>query len=125
MASSGLSILWFLAIVALIPLTLWFLKRSGLANGAVGSLGAAVQAPVRPVAQYNIGPGQRVVTVEVGSGDDKKWLVLGVTAQQINMLHTMAPQSAQDAASGQPVAPLPPFAALLRRAFVQNDKGQS
>jgi flagellar protein FliO/FliZ len=121
MPSSGLTVLWFLAIVALIPLTLWGLKRSGLVSGAM----AGAQAMIRPVGQFNIGPGQRVVTIEVGSGDDKTWLVLGVTAQSINTLHTMAPQSlpAGDA-NGQPA-----FTAMLRRAVSQGasqgDKGQT
>ena len=121
MPSSGLTVLWFLGIVALIPLTLWGLKRSGLASGAV----AGSQALIRPVGQFNIGPGQRVVTVEVGAGDDKTWLVLGVTAQSIHTLHTMAPQSVPSGDStGQPA-----FTTLLRRAVSQvgkqGDKGQA
>ncbi|MGC4062195.1 MAG: flagellar biosynthetic protein FliO [Aquabacterium sp.] len=116
MPSSGLTVLWFLGIVALIPLTLWGLKRSGLASGAM----AGAQALIKPVGQYNIGPGQRVVTVEVGSGDSKTWLVLGVTAQSINTLHTMAPQAMPAAGD---VAQVPAFTTLLRRA-VSGDKGQ-
>ena len=113
MPSSGLSILWFLAIVALIPLTLWGLKRSGLATGAVGR----VQAPIKPIGQFNIGPGQRVVTIEVGEGDSKTWLVLGVTAQQISTLHTMAPHVLPVAEGVHPT-----FSALLRRSVGQQDK---
>jgi flagellar protein FliO/FliZ len=121
MPSSGVTVLWFLGIVALIPLTLWGLKRSGLASGAM----AGAQALIRPVGQFNIGPGQRVLTIEVGSGDAKTWLVLGVTAQSINTLHTMAPQSLPTGDSaGQPA-----FTTLLRRAVSQvghqGDKGQA
>ena len=36
---------------------------------------------------------QRIVTVEIGSGDERRWLVLGVTPTAITTLHTMAPQS--------------------------------
>jgi flagellar protein FliO/FliZ len=86
-ASTGLLILWFVVIVALIPVSLWLLKRSGLASGAMG----AGAAPVRQVAQLNLGPGQRIVTVEVGEGESRTWLVLGVTSQQINTLHSMPP----------------------------------
>jgi flagellar protein FliO/FliZ len=123
MQSSGLSILWFVGIVAMIPLTLWALKRTGLANGAMGG---AAQALIKPVAQLNIGPGQRLVTVEVGSGDDKTWLVLGVTAQQISTLHTMAPQSSISGpiGLGSSLAPAS-FSALLRRTVglaAQQDK---
>jgi len=117
MPSTALTVLWFLVIVALIPVTLWLLKRSGLANGAV----AGAQALIKPIGQFNIGQGQRVVTIEVGSGESRTWLVLGVTAQSINTLHTMAPQSLPS--SGDVAAPLA-FTALLRRA-VNGDKGQN
>jgi flagellar protein FliO/FliZ len=126
MPSAGLTVLWFLGIVVLIPATLLFLKRSGLATGGL----PGQQALVKTIGQLNIGQGQRLVTVEVGSGDERQWLVLGVTAQSINTLHTMAPQSAPaDAASGQPTA-MPSFTTLLRRMVVQQgqqgqqDKGQ-
>lgn len=108
MASSGMTVLWFVVIVALIPLTLWLLKRSGLATGG---LGATAQL-IKPVGALNIGPGQRLVTVEVGQGDHKTWLVLGVTAGQINTLHTLPAQALPEA----PIAATPDFGALLRRA---------
>lgn len=116
MASSGLTVIWFLGIVALIPLTLWLLKRSGLATGAVGG----GQGLIKPVGQFNIGPGQRLVTVEVGTGEDRTWLVLGVTGQHISALHTMAPQAS---AAGE-VTPVN-FTSLLRRSMGQQDKGQA
>ncbi len=106
MPSVGLSVLWFLAILALIPLSLWWIKRTPL--GA--ALGAGTGQPVRPVASMTLAPGQRVITVEVGQGDARTWLVLGVTAGSITRLHEM------------PAQPLPaatphagPFAALLRK----------
>ena len=114
MPSTGLTVVWFLGVVALIPLTLWILKRSGLATGNMGG----APALIKPVGQLNIGPGQRVVTVEVGSGESRTWLVLGVTAQQINTLHTMAPQSGPVAA---PAAPA--FTTMLRRSLGQPDQG--
>lgn len=113
MAASGMSVVWFVLIVVLIPVSLWVLKRSGLATGAMGVAGAKAQALIKPVGQLNLGPGQRLVTVEVGQGDDRTWLVLGVTAQHIQTLHTMAPQ-----APVEPATPTvhPGFAALLKRA---------
>jgi len=114
MPSSGLTVLWFLGIVALIPLTLWALKRSGLATGSLGG----AQALIKPIGQFNIGPGQRVLTIEVGSGDERTWLVLGVTAQHISTLHTMAPQ-ALPTGDGN----VPAFSAFLRRSVSQQDKG--
>ena len=87
MASGGLtSLLWFVAIVALIPLALWLLKRTPL--GGAGGNGV-----LRSVAALPLSASQRIVTVEVGQGEACRWLVLGVTAQSITTLHTMAPQA--------------------------------
>jgi len=116
MAASGMSVVWFVLIVALIPLSLWALKRSGLATGAMA--GAKAAAPIKTVGQLNIGPGQRLMTVEVGQGEARTWLVLGVTGQSIQTLHTMAPQAPVDTA--EPAVP-PGFAALLKRAGKASD----
>ena len=80
------SLLWFLAVLALIPLALWLLKRTPAGGGSATGL-------LRTVAVLPLAPNQRVVTVEVGSGDERRWLVLGVTGQQITTLHTMAPHN--------------------------------
>lgn len=79
------SLLWFLAILALIPLALWLLKRTPAGGGTANGV-------MHTVAVLPLAPNQRLVTVEVGSGDARQWLVLGVTGQQITTLHTMAPQ---------------------------------
>ena len=97
------SLLGFAAIVALIPVALWLLKRTPIGGGAA-------HGAMRTVAMLPISANQRLLTIEVGSGDDKKWLVLGVTPSGISTLHTMAPQTIEPAA-----APLPPFAQLLAR----------
>ncbi len=47
------------------------------------------------------------MTIEVGQGADRRWLVLGVTPGSITTLHTMAPQA------DMPAAPQPGFAQLL------------
>jgi flagellar protein FliO/FliZ len=109
MPSNGLMVFWFVLVVVCIPACLWLLKRSGLASGAAP--GAA--ALIRPVGQFNIGPGQRLLTVEVGEGEARTWLVLGVTAQQISTLHTMAPQAGL--APGQTLPGATAFAQLLSR----------
>lgn len=106
-------LLWFVGIVALIPLLLWLVKRSpmggGLANG-----------PVRHVGVLPLSPSQRLVTVEVGQGEDRLWLVLGVTPNGIATLHTMAPQStagtgAAGLSGGLATTPHTNFAQLLQR----------
>jgi flagellar protein FliO/FliZ len=103
--SAFTSLLWFIAILALIPAALWLLKRTPAG-------GAAMQGPMRTVAVLPLAPNQRLVTVEVGRGDARRWLVLGVTAQQITALHEMAPQD--DGAAAVPQAALP-FAQLLAK----------
>ena len=104
------SLLWFLAIIVLIPVALWLLKRTPL--GGAGGFGAAAgPAGLRAVDTLALSPSQRIVTIEVGHGEQRQWLVLGVTAQTITPLHSMAPQS-----DGAPAAmPIPAFAQLLSR----------
>jgi len=100
------SLLWFCAIVALIPVTLWFLKRTPLGGGG----GAGV---MKSVAMLPLSTSQRIVTVEVGSGEERRWLVLGVTPGSITTLHTMAPQ--EDAVQSAPGQVHPAFAQILGR----------
>ncbi|MDT8999357.1 flagellar biosynthetic protein FliO [Paucibacter sp. APW11] len=80
-----LPFVWFLAIVAMIPVALWLLKRTPMGS-------ALSQGQMRTVAVLPLAPNQKLVTVEVGQGEDKRWLVLGVSGQQINTLHVMPPQ---------------------------------
>jgi len=103
MGSTFGSLLAFVGIVALIPLALWLLKRTPIGGGAA-------QGVMRTVAMLPISTNQRLLTVEVGSGDERQWLVLGVSPAGIHTLHTMAPQAppAAAVASG-------PFAQLLAR----------
>ena len=97
------SALWFVAIIAMIPLVLWLLKRT--------PLGGAASAPgMRAISALPLSASQRIVTVEVGQGEERRWLVLGVTPSTITTLHTMAPQSE---APATPAAAAPPFAQLL------------
>ncbi|MFM1856002.1 MAG: flagellar protein FliO [Pseudomonadota bacterium] len=86
-------LLWFALVVALIPAALWLLKRTPLGGGVHG-------AGLRCVSVLPLSGSQRIVTVEVGQGEDRRWLVLGVTPSSITTLHTMAPQ-------GEPPAALP------------------
>ena len=100
MSTSLLPFVWFLLILCLIPAVLWLLKRTPLGGGAATGV-------MRVVANLPISPNQRLVTVEVGQGEDRRWLVLGVTGAQITTLHTMLPQA-------EPVASPPPaFASIL------------
>ena len=84
---------WFVAVLALIPLALWLLKRSPLGAGmsGFGSARAALAGLPRPVAVLPLSAQHKVVTVEVGQGAERVWLVLGVSPQGLRTLHTLAP----------------------------------
>lgn len=114
MSSGFASLFWFFAVIAAIPLVLWLLKRTPLGAGAVRGAG-----PMRTVSTLPLSPSQRVVTVEVGRGDHRTWLVLGVTPSGISTLHTMLPQDEPPADGGAVAVPPPPpqaaFAQLLSR----------
>jgi flagellar protein FliO/FliZ len=101
------SLLWFGAVLALIPLALWLLKRT--------PLGAAAQSgTLRSVAVLPLGAAQRVAVVEIGAGAARRWLVLGVTAQSVTTLHTMEPQAEAGVGSTTP-GQGPAFVQLLAR----------
>lgn len=92
--SPGLgTLLSFLGVLALIPVALWVLRRTPM--GAPG--------PVRVVASQQIGPQQRLLTLEVGAGESRQWLIVGVSAAGMQTLHTMVP-SVASASATQPVA---------------------
>ncbi|MCA6217973.1 flagellar biosynthetic protein FliO [Ideonella sp. B7] len=80
--SSLLPLLAFLLVVALIPLALWLLRRSGLAGTGQPGL-------MRTVSSLSLSPSQKVVVVELGQGAGAKWLVLGVSGERITPLHTL------------------------------------
>ncbi len=101
-------LLAFVLILALIPAALWLLKRTPL--GGAGAGGAAA-AGLRLVGTLALAPNQRLVTVEVGSGDQRRWLVLGISQNGIQNLHSMPPQAEPPAATPG----LPGFAAWLQR----------
>jgi flagellar protein FliO/FliZ len=84
------SLLSFALVIALIPVALWLLKRTPMGGAAKGQA-------LRSVAVLPLSATQRIVTIEVGTGAGRQWLVLGVTPQGITALHTMPPQDAPSA----------------------------
>ncbi len=107
--------LWFIAILALIPATLWFLKRTPLGGGGGAGL-------IKSIATLPLSASQRIVTIEVGSGEERRWLVLGVTPSSITTLHSMSAQAIDSNPNAGP-AVHPAFAQLLGR-FRRVDPGQ-
>ncbi len=103
MSQTLIPILWFIAILAMIPLALWLLKRTPMG-------GANASGQMRVIAALPMSTSQRLITVEVGQGEDRRWLVLGVTAQSISTLHVMPPQAMAEAPQAAT-----PFAQVLGR----------
>ncbi|MEN9890621.1 MAG: flagellar protein FliO [Pseudomonadota bacterium] len=99
----------FTLIVLAIPASLWLLRRSGLAGGSAAAAG------LRQVASLALAPNQRIVTLEVGQGAQRRWLVLGVTPGGISRLHEMDPQDAAAAGTPSQAATPPGFAGVLAR----------
>jgi len=83
-SSSFLPLIWLLVVVALIPAVLWLVKRMGLVKLPANS-------GLRTISIQSISPTHRIQTVEVGEGEDRVWLVLGVTPHSITTLHTLPP----------------------------------
>jgi flagellar protein FliO/FliZ len=80
--SALMPLLAFVAVVAMIPLALWLMRRSGLAGSGQAGL-------LRSVASLSLSPSQRVVVVELGQGPAARWMVLGVSAENITALTTL------------------------------------
>lgn len=89
------SLLWFAAIIVLIPLALWLLKRTPLGGATSGDA-------LRSIAALPLSASQRILTIEVGQGDQRRWLVLGVTPHSITTLHTMEPAAVDAEAAAKP-----------------------
>jgi flagellar protein FliO/FliZ len=90
-------LLAFLGVVAMIPLALWLMRRSGLAGSGPSGL-------LRSVASLALSPSQRVVVVEVGQGATARWMVLGVSAERITALANLDAQIDVPADISQPQA---------------------
>jgi flagellar protein FliO/FliZ len=100
--TSLVPLLWLALVLVSIPAALWLLKRSGYA----GLSPRAAPGSVRVVSQSVLSPQHRLVTIEVGEGADRCWLVLGMTGHQISVLHRLVPPpSAGGPAHGRPALP--------------------
>ena len=100
------ALLAFVAVVALIPLSLWALKR--LQAG-----GPAGRRTVTLVGGLTLGPRERIAVVEA---QGRRWMV-GVTGQSITMLAELdaSVPAAAPAAVDAPAFPPNPFAQALER----------
>jgi flagellar protein FliO/FliZ len=93
MTQTIISVIAFLALLAMLPFGVrWIQRRT---PGGVSATSAS-----KIVSAIAVGPHQRVVTVEVGPEGARTWLVLGVTAQAITCLHSVAVKPGQDQDAG-------------------------
>ena len=90
-APLGQALLAFLLIVIAIPVALVMLRRFRMFHPAGGQV-------IRLSGGIALGPRERIAVVEVGG----RWLVVGITAQSINLLATLDSPPA-----GLPAATLP------------------
>jgi flagellar protein FliO/FliZ len=109
--SSMTPLLAFLVVVALIPVALWLLRRSGYA-------GAGQDGLLRTVSTLALSPSQKVVVVELGQGATARWLVLGVTNENINALTQL------DAPAEVPAELRTPQAATVSQLIAKWRSGQ-
>jgi flagellar protein FliO/FliZ len=83
-----LLVVLFVAALAVLPWAVRWLQRRTQGGMAAAGLSS------RLIGALAVGPQQRVVTVEVGPPGARTWLVLGVTQQSVNLLHSMPAVSA-------------------------------
>lgn len=104
MGNSFAPALWFLLVLAVIPLALWMFKRSpmGRLHGCSG---------LRMVGVLALGPQQKLITVAIGEGEQVRHLLLGVTPQSIQLLQELKPGEAPSPSEAPPT-----FGQLLARA---------
>jgi flagellar protein FliO/FliZ len=97
MTQSYLSVLLFLAALACLPWAIkWLQKKKALFQ-------VHPEGQSKLISAVAVGPTQKVVTIEVGPETDRQWLTVGVTAQQITLLHShAAPRLAAGSPSSQP-----------------------
>lgn len=111
-SSFGQMVLGLGAVIGLLLLSLWLIKRLSLPRGQAAGL--------KVLGGVAVGSRERVVMVEVGD----KVLVLGVTTASVNTLHTL---EAADVARSLPPAPGDvregEFARWLRRSVDRRDQG--
>jgi flagellar protein FliO/FliZ len=101
MTSTLISVGLFVLLLALVPAGLKWVQRR------TAGVGSGLASASRVVSAIAVGPHQRVVTVEVGPEGSRTWLTLGVTAQNITCLHSVAVDSTMDGHQQQAIQRAP------------------
>lgn len=89
-----LLVILFVAVMAALPWLVRRLQQKNLLPRGMGMTRGASALPAQVLGTLAIGPQQRVLTVQLGEGEQAVRLVLGVTAQQIQCLHVLQEPSA-------------------------------
>ncbi len=105
-------VLVLLLVLALIPVSMWVLKRMG-AGGAAGVAGMKV------VATLPLGPRERLVVVEAG----ERWLLLGVTPGAVNRVGTLPKGALPTGTAGVAGLAAGGFSQLLDAAKARKNHG--
>jgi flagellar protein FliO/FliZ len=100
------SLLAFIAVIAMIPLALWLMKRGQ-------ALRPRASGPLTLVAGLSMGPRERIAVVQAGG----RYLVVGVTAQSINVLGTLDSWPGTDEQQQGTAAPAAQAASLFARVL--------
>jgi flagellar protein FliO/FliZ len=81
MTQSFISVVLFLAVLACLPwLVKWLQKKN-----ALNAMSPSTQS--RLISAVAVGPNQKIVTLEIGPEGSRHWLTVGVTSQNITLLH--------------------------------------
>ncbi|RZL05116.1 MAG: hypothetical protein EOP40_20855 [Rubrivivax sp.] len=84
------------------------------ARGRIPGVAAQGNGPaLRVLSSLSLGPQQRVVTVQVGQGDERVCLVLGVAPGGVSALHQMPMPAELEMATPGQMPPATGFAARL------------
>ncbi|MFZ6680693.1 flagellar biosynthetic protein FliO [Undibacterium sp. Tian12W] len=102
-----------LLVLGLVVMAAWLMRR-------LGPMNAGNKIPVKIIGGISVGNRERVMVVEVGD----QWLILGVTASNINNLGSMPKQQELLNQSAQ-IATNDPFSAWLKRTLEKRNAGRN
>ena len=101
-----------IAVLSLMGVAAWLFKKMGPVN-------TGNKIPVKIVGGVSVGNRERVIVIEIAD----QWIVVGVTANQINTLSTM-PKQEKIVDELQSGATEHPFSIWLKRTIVKRSESQ-
>ena len=114
---SLLSLIWLLVcVLAVVVLAYLFTRYVAGRGGTIGASGGTERFKV--LARLSLGREQSAVLVKAG----EKYLLLGVTASEINLLKELTPEEAEEIYALPPDQPAPPSFGEALRAVLKQKK---